>query len=75
MDDKPMEGERLLKVEDVMQRMQVSRSVIYELMGSNRLRSISVGRSRRLRERDVDAFIVPGRGSDRSGAGDRNDHS
>jgi excisionase family DNA binding protein len=49
--------ERLLKVGEVVDRLQVSRSTVYELMARSELASVSIGRSRRIPEAELDRFI------------------
>jgi excisionase family DNA binding protein len=49
--------ERLLKVADVTERTRLSRSLVYELIASGDLPSIAIGRTRRVREADLDAWV------------------
>ncbi len=49
--------ERLLKVRDVVERTQLSRSVIYEMITAGTMPSIKIGGTRRVREIDLDAWI------------------
>lgn len=49
--------ERLLTVRDVAERTRYSRSFVYELMSRGTLPSVSQGRTRRVREADLDDFI------------------
>lgn len=49
--------ERLLTVRDVQERTRYSRSFIYTLLASGVLPSVSQGRTRRVREADLDAYI------------------
>jgi excisionase family DNA binding protein len=49
--------ERLLKVPEVAERMAVSRTTVYELMMSGSLRSVKIGKSRRVPETALDAWI------------------
>jgi excisionase family DNA binding protein len=49
--------EKLLKVSVVAERLALSRAKTYELLASGVLPSVTVGRSRRVRESDVDVLI------------------
>jgi excisionase family DNA binding protein len=48
---------RLHSVEDVMGRLNLGRSKVYELLGSGRIRSIKVGRRRLVSDASLVAFI------------------
>jgi excisionase family DNA binding protein len=48
----------LLKVPDVVARLGISRAKVYELMASGELPSVRIGGSRRIRTRDLEAFIA-----------------
>jgi excisionase family DNA binding protein len=48
---------RLNSVEDVMERLKLGRSKVYEELGSGRLRSIKVGRRRLVSEAAIVEFI------------------
>lgn len=49
--------ERLLTVRDVAERTRYSRSFVYELLSAGTLPSVTQGRTRRVREADLDAYI------------------
>ena len=49
--------EQLLKVPDICERLKLSRSIVYELIASGELPSVAIGRSRRVREADLDAWV------------------
>lgn len=49
--------ERLLTIPQVVERTQYSRAFIYELVAAGRLPSVVEGRTRRIREADLDEFI------------------
>ena len=49
--------EQLLTVPDVIERTQLSRSKVMEMIARRELPSLSIGRARRVREADLDAFI------------------
>jgi excisionase family DNA binding protein len=49
--------EELLRVERVAEKLGLSRSATYELVSAGRIRSLKLGRARRVRSADVDAFI------------------
>lgn len=47
----------LLKIPEVMERLAVGQTKVYELMSTGELRSVKVGRSRRIPSDEVDRFI------------------
>lgn len=49
--------ERLLTVPMVVERTRYSRAFVYSLIASGRLPSVVCGRTRRVRESDLDTFI------------------
>ncbi|MYS25286.1 MULTISPECIES: helix-turn-helix domain-containing protein [unclassified Streptomyces] len=49
--------EELLTVPDVMARLKVGRSTVYELLRTRRLTSVTIGRSRRVPASAVRTFI------------------
>jgi excisionase family DNA binding protein len=49
--------ERLLKVQEAAERLQVSRAFLYELMASGQVDSVSIGAARRVPESSLDAYI------------------
>ncbi len=48
---------RLLTVAEVADLMRVSSMTVYRLIKSRELRSVRVGKSYRLREEDIDAYL------------------
>lgn len=56
-DAAPKRPERLLTVAQAAEVLQLSRGKVYELIADGRLPSVSIDRSRRVREADLDAFI------------------
>jgi excisionase family DNA binding protein len=51
--------DRLLRVPEVRERLgRVSRESIYKLINSGQLTSVKLGRSRRIRESDLEQFIA-----------------
>jgi excisionase family DNA binding protein len=48
----------LLKIPEVMERLAVGQTKVYELMSTGELRSVKVGRSRRIPSDDLDRFIA-----------------
>lgn len=48
----------LVTVIQASEVLGVSRSVVYELMNSARLPSVSIGRSRRIRVKDLEDFVA-----------------
>jgi excisionase family DNA binding protein len=49
---------KLLPVEAVMAQLGVGRSTVYELLGSNQLRSVKIGRRRLVPQAAVDELIA-----------------
>lgn len=56
--DRPAEPDRLLTVPEVMARLHLSRTTVYDLLRSRQLRSGRVGRARRIPESSVCAYIA-----------------
>lgn len=48
---------RLLRVADVCERLALSRSEVYELLGSGELPSVKLGRARRIADDDLEEYI------------------
>ena len=51
-------GPRLLTVQEVAEQLRVSKMTVYRLVKSGELRALQIGKSYRLREEDVDAFLA-----------------
>ena len=49
---------RFLTVAEVAELMRVSNMTVYRLVKSGELRALQIGKSYRLREEDVDAFLA-----------------
>lgn len=49
--------ERLLRVPDICERLALSRSIVYEKIASGEIPSVAIGRTRRVQEADLDAWI------------------
>jgi excisionase family DNA binding protein len=49
---------RLLTVQQVIERLHLSRSSVYELISSGEIPSLKIGRARRVSEDDLDRFIA-----------------
>jgi excisionase family DNA binding protein len=47
----------LLKIPEVMARLAIGQTKVYELMSTGELRSVKVGRSRRVPMEDLERFI------------------
>ena len=47
----------LLTLDDVAERLRVSRRTVDRLVGSGRLRALYVGRARRVTAREFEAFV------------------
>jgi excisionase family DNA binding protein len=54
----PYHYERLLTPEDVASVLRIGRTRVYELLNAEVLRSVKIGKSRRIRRADLDEFIV-----------------
>lgn len=48
----------LLTVPETATALRVSRAYVYQLIASGRLRSVTIGRSRRIRAKDLADFIA-----------------
>jgi excisionase family DNA binding protein len=53
-----METVVLLRIPEVMERLSLGQTKVYELMSSGELRSVKVGRSRRIASDDLERFIA-----------------
>ena len=49
---------RLLRIEDVADRLAVSRSMAWKLVTYGQLRSVRIGRAVRVRPADLDAYVA-----------------
>jgi excisionase family DNA binding protein len=49
---------RLLRIEDVAERLAVSRSMAWKLVTYGQLRSVRIGRSVRVRPTDLEAYLT-----------------
>jgi len=49
---------RLLRIEDVAQRLAVSRSMAWKLIAYGQLRSVRIGRAVRVRPADLEAYVA-----------------
>lgn len=47
----------LLRVEEVATQLGLCRAKVYDLIGSNEIRSVKIGRSRRIRSTDLAAYV------------------
>ncbi len=52
------EPPRLIRVEDAAKLLNVGRSAVYDLIRSGRLRSVKIGKSRRIPREAVDEVIA-----------------
>jgi excisionase family DNA binding protein len=48
----------LLKIPDVMERLSVGQTKVYELMSTGELRSVKVGRARRVPSDELERFMA-----------------
>ncbi|MFG3053007.1 helix-turn-helix domain-containing protein [Kitasatospora sp. NPDC048239] len=53
-----MSDDDLLTIPEVMARLKLGRSAVYDLIRTNRLRSITIGRSRRIPHGSYRAFVA-----------------
>ncbi len=56
----PVDGApaRLLRIEDVADRLAVSRSMAWKLIAYGQLRSVRIGRAVRVRPADLDEYVA-----------------
>jgi excisionase family DNA binding protein len=50
-------AERLLRIEDIADRLAVSRSMAWKLIATGELRAVRIGRAVRVRPADLEAYI------------------
>jgi len=53
----PDSSRLLITIEEAARRLSIGRSHVYEVMRRGLLRSVRIGRSHRILERDLEAFI------------------
>ena len=53
-----MNTQQLLRIEDIMDLLQISRSTVNRLIKTNVLHSIKLGKSRRFQRQAIDAYIA-----------------
>lgn len=57
-DNQPKPEEvRLLRIKDVLERLRISRSKLYEEIQEGRLQTLKIGSSSRIRSDDLDQYI------------------
>lgn len=49
---------RLLRIEEIAQRLAVSRSMAWKLIALGHLRSVRIGRAVRVRPQDLDEYVA-----------------
>jgi excisionase family DNA binding protein len=49
---------RLLRIEEIADRLSVSRSMAWKLIALGQIRSLRIGRAVRVRPKDLEAFIA-----------------
>jgi excisionase family DNA binding protein len=52
------EGARLLRVDDIADRLAISRSMAWKLVAYGQIRSVRIGRSVRIRPSDLDLYLA-----------------
>ena len=55
--DEPDPKQLLITVDEAARRLSIGRSHVYAQMQRGRLRSVQIGRSRRILKRDLDDFV------------------
>ena len=58
VDAMDVDSGRLLRIEDVADRLSVSRSMAWKLVDLGDLRSVRIGRAVRVRPQDLEAFLA-----------------
>ncbi len=48
----------LLRIREVQKVLAVGRSMVYYLMDSGKLKSVKIGKARRVRRQDLDDFVA-----------------
>jgi excisionase family DNA binding protein len=51
-------GPRLLRVDDVADRLAISRSMAWKIVSSGEMRSVRIGRAVRVRPSDLESYIA-----------------
>ena len=56
----PVDGAavRLLRIEEIAQRLAISRSMAWKLIALGHLRSVRIGRAVRVRPQDLDEYVA-----------------
>ena len=49
---------RLLRIDDIADRLAISRSMAWKLVATGEMRSLRIGRSVRVRPADLDAYLA-----------------
>jgi excisionase family DNA binding protein len=52
------EAARLLRVDDIADRLAISRSMAWKLVACGQIRSVRIGRSVRVRPGDLDSYLA-----------------
>jgi excisionase family DNA binding protein len=52
------EGTRLLRLEDISDRLSISRSMAWKLIATDQLRAVRIGRAVRVRASDLEAYLA-----------------
>jgi len=63
----PLEGDQLHTVGEVADHMRVSNMTVYRLIKSGEMPAVRVGKSYRIRRRDLQAYLEASRTSSRNG--------
>ncbi len=58
MDAMDADSGRLLRIEQIAERLSVSRSMAWKLIDSGVLRSVRIGRAVRVRPADLEAYLA-----------------
>lgn len=62
----PLSGStpRLLRIEEIAERLSISRSMAWKLIAFGQIRSLRIGRSVRVRPADLEAYIATAAGEE-----------
>tara|TARA_Y100000590_G_scaffold82669_1_gene92133 strand:- start:719 stop:910 length:192 start_codon:yes stop_codon:yes gene_type:complete len=57
MPDKVLQEDRLLTIQDIIDRLKIGRTRVYALLSSGELIGVKVGASRRIRMSDLNTYL------------------
>lgn len=50
--------ERFLRIEEVQERLAIGRSKMFELLGDGTIKSVQIGRARRIAESEYERYVA-----------------